>query len=111
MLIAPTVKIFLVFLVGAGNPAEIWTFPNLFQRWSVDLFAAVYLTKNVKMKISSSPNLRKSFFEIFSIAPFDTKSGGKSPKIASFPRAATRSVSAKMMHADEKGGSWGLQKG
>ena len=65
MLIAPTVKIFLVFLVGAGNPAEIWTFPNLLQRWSIDLFAAVYLTKNVEMKISSGQNLRKGFFKFF----------------------------------------------
>jgi hypothetical protein len=65
MLIAPTVKIFLVFLVGAGNPAEIWTFPNLFQRWPIDLFAAVYLTKNVEGKVSSGQDLRKGFFEFF----------------------------------------------
>jgi len=65
MLIAPTVKIFFCFSVGAGNPAEIWTFPNLFQRWSLDLFAAVYLTKNVNRKLSSGQDLRKSFFIFF----------------------------------------------
>jgi hypothetical protein len=65
MLIAPTVKTFFAFSVGAGNPAEIWTFPNVLQRWSVDLFAAGYFTKNVIKKLSSGQNLRKGFFVFF----------------------------------------------
>ena len=31
----------------------------------MDLFAAIYLTKNVNKKVSSRQNLRKGFFKLF----------------------------------------------
>jgi hypothetical protein len=54
-----------LFLSVPENPAEIWTFPNLFQRWSSTSLPLFYLTKNVQIKISSGQYPCKGFFDFF----------------------------------------------
>jgi hypothetical protein len=65
MLTAPTVKAFFNLFVGAGKPAEIWTFPNLHSAVVVDLFAAGYLTKNVSRKYDQAKICARVFLNFF----------------------------------------------
>jgi hypothetical protein len=64
MLIAPTVKTFFTFFCRSRKPGENLDFPES-ATVVIDLFAAVYFTKNVIQKVSSGQNLRKGFFILF----------------------------------------------